>query len=68
MFGLSTSQWYGNGEVGDEEIPQTNVWRNVDIKISNSQVFLLGFSLRGSPSHLWVMWVYIVYVQKVCIR
>ena len=25
VFGLSTSQWYGNGEVGDEEIPKTNV-------------------------------------------
>ena len=22
MFGLSTSQWYGNGEVGVEENPQ----------------------------------------------
>ena len=25
MFGLLTSQWYGNGEVGDEEIPLINV-------------------------------------------
>ena len=25
VFGLSTSQWYGNEEVGDEEIPKTNV-------------------------------------------
>ena len=31
-------------------------------------MFLLGFSLRGSHIHLWVMWVYIVWVQKVCIR
>ena len=60
MFVLSTSQWYGNEEVGDEEIPQTNVERIVGITISNSQVFLLGFSLRSSPHHLWVMWVYIV--------
>ena len=34
----------------------------------NSQVFLLGFSLRNFPLHLWVMRVYIVWVQKVCIR
>ena len=26
------------------------------------------FSLRSTPQHLWVMWVYIVWVQKVCIR
>ena len=25
VFRLSTSQWYGNREVGDDEIPQTNV-------------------------------------------
>ena len=25
VFGLSTSQWYGNGEVGVEENPQANV-------------------------------------------
>ena len=25
--------------------------------ISNFQVFWLGFSLRSSPQHLWVMWV-----------
>ena len=42
--------------------------RIVGITISNSQVFLLGFSLRGSPHYLWVMWVYIVQVQKMCIR
>ena len=65
---LSTSQWYGHGEVGDGEIPQTNVQRIVGITISNSQVFLLGFSFRSSPLHLWVIRVYIVWVQKVCIR
>ena len=54
-------------ERGDEEIPQTNMQRNAGITISNSQVFLLGFSLRGSLLHLWVMWVYIVLVQKACI-
>ena len=35
--------------------------------ISNSQGVWLGFSLRSTPQHLWVMWVYIVWVQKVCI-
>ena len=65
---LSTSQCYENEEVRDEEIPQTNMQRNVGMTISNSQVFLLRFSFRGSPSHLWVMWIYIVQVQKVCSR
>ena len=45
-----------------------NVQRIVSITISNSQVFLLGFSLRSSLSHQWVIWVYIMRVQKVYIR
>ena len=28
----------------------------------------LGFSLRCTPQHMWVMEVYIVWVQKLCIR
>ena len=28
----------------------------------------VGFSLRSTPQHLWVMGVYIVWVKKVCIR
>ena len=36
--------------------------------ISNSQGVWLGFSFRSTAYHLWVMWVYIVCVQKVCIR
>ena len=36
--------------------------------ISNTQGVWLGFSLRSTPQHLLVMWVYIVWVQKVCIR
>ena len=62
MFGLSTSQWYGNGEVGDEEIPKTNVKGIIGMTISNSQVVWLGFSLKSSLLHLWVMRVYIVWV------
>ena len=36
--------------------------------ISNFQGVWLGFSLRSTPQHLWVLQVYIVWVQKVCIR
>ena len=38
------------------------------IIISNSQCLWLGFSLRSTPQHLWVMGVYIVWIQIVCIR
>ena len=38
------------------------------ITISNSQGLWLGFSLRSTPQHIWVMGVYIVWVQIVCIR
>ena len=38
------------------------------ITISNSQRLWLGFSLRSTPQHLWVMGVYIVWVKKVCIK
>ena len=38
------------------------------ITISNSQGLWLGFSLRSTPQHLWVMEVYIAWVKKVCIR
>ena len=68
MFGLSISQGYENGEVGVEENSQENVYRYVGITISNSQGLWLEFSFRSPPQYLWVMWVYIVWVQKVCIR
>ena len=42
--------------------------RIVGITISNSQGLWLGFSLKSTPQHLWVMWVYIMWLQKVCIR
>ena len=42
--------------------------RIVGITISNSQGLWLGFSLRSTPQHMWLMGVYIVWVQKVCIR
>ena len=38
------------------------------ITISNSQGLWLGFFLRSTPQHMWVMGVYIVWVQIVCIK
>ena len=35
------------------------------ITISNSQGLWLRFSLRNTPQHLWVMWVYIVCTESV---
>ena len=37
------------------------------ITISNSQGLWLGFSLRSTPQHMWVMGVYIVWVRIECI-
>ena len=68
MFGLVTSQWYGNLEVGVEENPQVIVERIVSIIISNSQGLWVGFSLRSTPQHTWVMEVCIVWVRIECIR
>ena len=59
---------YGNGEVRVEENSQGIMWRIVGITISNSQGLWLGFSLRSTPQHMWLMGVYIVWVQKVCIK
>ena len=68
MFGLSTSQWYGNGEVGVEENPQVIVYRIMSITISNCQDLWLGFSLRSTPQHMWVMGLYIVWARIECIK
>ena len=68
MFELSISQGYENGEVEVEENSQENVYIYMGITISNYQGLSLEFSLRSPPQNLWVMWVYIVWVQKVCIR
>ena len=38
------------------------------ITISNSQGLWLGFSLRSTSQHMWVMGVYIVWVRIECIR
>ena len=37
------------------------------ITISNSQCLWLGFSLKNTPQHMWVMVVYIVWVRIECI-
>ena len=47
-------------EVRIEKNPQANLWSYMGITISNSQGLWLGFSLRSTPQHLWVTWVYIV--------
>ena len=54
MFGLSTSQWYGNGEVGVEEIPQAKCLARV-------------FSKKHSSTIVGNVGIYSV-AQKVCIR
>ena len=36
--------------------------------ISNSQGLWLGFFLKSIPQHMWVMGVYIVWIQIMCIR
>ena len=38
------------------------------ITISNSQGLWLGFSFRSTPQQMWVMGVYIVWVEIVCIK
>ena len=37
------------------------------VTISNSQGLWLGFSFRRTPQHIWVMWVYIVWIRIECI-
>ena len=37
----------------------------MDIKISNSQGLWVGFSLRSTPQHLWLMIVYSVGIENV---
>ena len=36
--------------------------------ISNSQVVWLGFSLRNTHQHMWVIGLYIVWVRIECNR
>ena len=38
------------------------------ITISNSQCLWLGFSLKSTPQHMWVMGLYIVWVRIECIK
>ena len=68
MFGLSTSRWYENGEVGVEENPQVIVQRYVSITISNSHGLWLRFLSKAHLNILQIMWIYIVWIQKVCIK
>ena len=36
--------------------------------LSLSKVMTTVFSLKSTPQHMWVMWVYIVWVETGCIR
>ena len=36
--------------------------------LSLSRVMARVFSLKSTPQHMWVMWVYIVWVETVCIK
>ena len=36
--------------------------------LSLSRVMARVFSLKSTPQHMWVMWVYIVWVRTGCIR
>ena len=36
--------------------------------LSLSRVVARVFSLKSTPQHMWVMWVYIVWVETWCIR
>ena len=66
MFGLLTSQWYGNGEVGDEEIPQTkcveNCWYN---NFQLSSVFARVFSQKLSITFVGNEGIYSVGLESV---
>ena len=36
--------------------------------LSLSRVMARVFSLKNTPQHMWVMWVYIVWVETWCIK
>ena len=36
--------------------------------LSLSRVMVRAFSLKTTPQHLWVMWVYIVWLGTGCVR
>ena len=66
MFGLSTSQWYGNREVGVEGNPQTNVQRIMGITISNPERFMVRvFSLKHSSTFVGNVGIYSVGTESV---
>ena len=66
MFGLSTSQWYRNGEVRVEENSQAIVQRIVGITTSNSQgLWLEFFSQKYSLTFVGNVGIYSVGTENV---
>ena len=66
MFELSTSQRYGNGEVGVEENPQVIVSRFVSITISNSSRFVARvFSQKHFSTFVGNVGIYSVGTKSV---
>ena len=63
MFRLSTSQGFGNGEVGVEKTTMDCVEDCEYDNLSLSRVMVRVFSLKITPFNMWVMWVYIVWVE-----
>ena len=68
MFGLTTSQGLGNGEVGVEETTMDCVEDCGYNNLLLSKVVARVFSLKNTPQHMWVMEVYIVWIEIKCIR
>ena len=67
MFGLLTSQGSGNGEVGVEENHNglcRELWVGKFLTLKEARVFFL----KSTSLNMWVMWVYIVWVETWCIR
>ena len=66
MFGLSTSQWYGNGEVGVEENPQAICVENCGYNdLYLSRFVARVFSLKYSSTFVGNMGIYSVGIENV---
>ena len=68
MFGLSTSQGFKYGEVRVEKITMDYVEDCGYDNLSLSRVMAWVFSLKRTPLNMWVMWVYIVWVEIRCFK
>ena len=68
MIGLSTFQGFGNGKVGVEKIIMDYVEDCGYNNLYLSKVVARVFSMKNTPQHIWVIWVYIVWVETECVR